>query len=158
MEQGLPILRQSGNIGAKRHILGGSSQVCWSLQESVLCHIPNQGMAPKNHGFFFIIFYYFSFTFYRGPVNIVIIFKVKQNTLQGYLKASTYLSKYKPGGGWIEFSWTEGLTLTGGGTFDGQGAEAWPYNDCPTNINCKLLPTVHFVSKPTIFTLFSFHV
>ncbi|OWM84039.1 hypothetical protein CDL15_Pgr004471 [Punica granatum] len=60
---------------------------------------------------------------------------------QGYLKASTNLSKYEPGGGWIEFRWTEGLTLTGGGTFDGQGAKAWPYNNCPMNINCKLLPT-----------------
>ncbi|KAK4752046.1 hypothetical protein SAY87_020844 [Trapa incisa] len=59
----------------------------------------------------------------------------------GYLKASTDLSKYKPGGGWIEFAWTEDLTVTGGGTFNGQGAEAWPYNNCSRNINCKLLPT-----------------
>ncbi|GAV81816.1 Glyco_hydro_28 domain-containing protein, partial [Cephalotus follicularis] len=58
-----------------------------------------------------------------------------------HLKATTNLSKYRFGTGWIEFRWLEGLTLTGGGTFDGQGAKAWPYNRCPTDFNCKLLPT-----------------
>lgn len=61
---------------------------------------------------------------------------------QGHLKASTDLSKYRSGSGWIEFGWINGLTLTGGGTFDGQGALAWPYNNCTSDSNCKLLPTV----------------
>lgn len=61
---------------------------------------------------------------------------------QGYLKAATNLSLYSSGGGWIEFGWLEGLTLTGGGTFDGQGAKAWPFNSCGTHLSCKLLPTV----------------
>uniref|UniRef100_A0A2N9HTE3 Uncharacterized protein n=1 Tax=Fagus sylvatica TaxID=28930 RepID=A0A2N9HTE3_FAGSY len=60
---------------------------------------------------------------------------------RGYLKATTDLSKYGFSAGWVEFGWVEGLTLTGGGTFDGQGAKAWPYNNCPTDSNCKLLPT-----------------
>ncbi|KAJ0011297.1 hypothetical protein Pint_34031 [Pistacia integerrima] len=42
---------------------------------------------------------------------------------QGYVKATTDLSKYRFGAGWVE-----GLTLTIGGTFDGQGAKAWPYD------------------------------
>lgn len=61
--------------------------------------------------------------------------------VKGYLKATTVLSKYEYGGGWIEFAWMEGLTLTGGGTFDGQGAKAWPHNNCSEDSNCKLLPT-----------------
>ncbi|PPD80589.1 hypothetical protein GOBAR_DD22499 [Gossypium barbadense] len=61
--------------------------------------------------------------------------------MKGYLKATTNLFKYGDGAGWVEFRWIEGLTLTGGGTFDGQGAKAWPYNSCSTDFNCKLLPT-----------------
>ncbi|MBA0833507.1 hypothetical protein Goarm_005943 [Gossypium armourianum] len=64
--------------------------------------------------------------------------------MKGYLKATTNLFKYGDGAGWVEFRWIEGLTLTGGGTFDGQGAKAWPYNSCSTDFNCKLLPTVCF--------------
>ncbi|KMT01586.1 hypothetical protein BVRB_9g215820 [Beta vulgaris subsp. vulgaris] len=60
---------------------------------------------------------------------------------QGYLKATTDLSGYEFGSGWIEFAWINGLILKGGGVIDGQGAEAWPYNDCPTSSNCDLLPT-----------------
>nr|KJB47162.1 hypothetical protein B456_008G013400 [Gossypium raimondii] len=58
-----------------------------------------------------------------------------------HMKATTNLFKYGDGAGWVEFRWIEGLTLTGGGTFDGQGAKAWPYNSCSTDFNCKLLPT-----------------
>lgn len=72
--------------------------------------------------------------------------------LQGYLKATTDLSEYGFSAGWIEFGWMKGLTLTGGGTFDGQGVEAWPYNKCPINANCKLLPTVCFITNP--FSMF----
>ncbi|KAJ4715814.1 Pectin lyase-like superfamily protein [Melia azedarach] len=67
--------------------------------------------------------------------------------MKGYLMATTNLSNYRFGAGWVEFGGLEGLTLTGGGTFDGQGAKAWPYNRCPTNFSCKLLPTnVKFVA------------
>jgi hypothetical protein len=60
------------------------------------------------------------------------------------LKATTDLSKYGFSAGWIEFRRVDGLTLTGGGTFDGQGAKAWPYNNCSTHSKCVLLPTVGF--------------
>ncbi|KAJ6410226.1 hypothetical protein OIU84_009676 [Salix udensis] len=62
--------------------------------------------------------------------------------MKGYLKATAKLSRYGSGTGWVEFGWLERLTLTGGGTFDGQGAKAWPYNNCTTDSKCKLLPTV----------------
>ncbi|KAJ6671830.1 PANTOTHENATE KINASE [Salix viminalis] len=67
--------------------------------------------------------------------------------MKGYLKATAKLSRYGSGTGWVEFGWLERLTLTGGGTFDGQGAKAWPYNNCTTDSKCKLLPTnVKFVA------------
>ncbi|CAM8938001.1 unnamed protein product [Rhodiola kirilowii] len=61
--------------------------------------------------------------------------------VKGQLTATTDLSTYGSNAAWIQFGRVTGLTLTGGGTFDGQGSKAWPYNDCPTNINCYLLPT-----------------
>ncbi|XP_011659695.2 exopolygalacturonase isoform X2 [Cucumis sativus] len=75
---------------------------------------------------------------FSGPCKNVSSLTVK---MEGYLKASTNLSKYGSGAGWIEFRWMEGLTLNGGGTFDGRGAEAWPFNNCRDDYNCKLLPT-----------------
>ena len=62
------------------------------------------------------------------------------------MKASTDLFKYDSGGGWVEFRWLEGLILTGGGTFDGQGAKAWPYNNCLQDSNCRILPTVRYIN------------
>ncbi|KAK6253175.1 hypothetical protein QUC31_014895 [Theobroma cacao] len=80
---------------------------------------------------------------FAGPCTNVSKITVR---VKGYLKATTNLSKYGHSAGWVEFKWVEGLILTGGGTFDGQGAKAWPYNRCPTDFNCKLLPTnVKFV-------------
>ncbi|KFK28496.1 hypothetical protein AALP_AA7G003400 [Arabis alpina] len=75
---------------------------------------------------------------FSGPCTNVTNLTVQ---VEGHLKASTDLSKYRSGSGWIEFGWINGLTLTGGGTFDGQGALAWPYNNCASDHNCKLLPT-----------------
>lgn len=61
------------------------------------------------------------------------------------MKASTNLKLYVQGDDWFEFGWVDRLTLTGGGTFDGQGAVSWPYNKCPKNKNCKVLPTVSWL-------------
>ncbi|CAL9087791.1 unnamed protein product [Musa textilis] len=67
--------------------------------------------------------------------------------LQGTLKATTDLNKFGNGQGWVQFGRVDGLTVTGGGTFDGQGAVSWPYNKCPKEKNCKVLPTsVKFVN------------
>ncbi|XP_068649243.1 exopolygalacturonase-like [Aristolochia californica] len=72
---------------------------------------------------------------FRGPCRPgSIVFR-----MQGYLKASTNLKRYTRDV-WVEFIWVSGLTLTGGGTFDGQGASSWPFNSCPKQSSCKLLP------------------
>ncbi|KAG2706263.1 hypothetical protein I3760_05G095900 [Carya illinoinensis] len=75
---------------------------------------------------------------FAGPCNNVSSLTV---LMKGHLKATTNLSNYGFSAGWVEFGRVEGLTLTGGGTFDGQGAKAWPYNNCSTHSKCKLLPT-----------------
>ncbi|KAF8409885.1 hypothetical protein HHK36_002403 [Tetracentron sinense] len=88
-------------------------------------------------------------TYLIGPVKFTGPCKNVESIIvqmQGELKAVTDLSKY-PSDDWVEFGWVEGLTMIGSGTFDGQGASAWPSNKCPTNAKCKLLPTnVKFVS------------
>ncbi|KAL8096634.1 hypothetical protein AgCh_037564 [Apium graveolens] len=40
---------------------------------------------------------------------------------------------------WIKFYGINGLTIEGNGTFDGQGASAWPYNDCRHAASCTPL-------------------
>ncbi|KAK9690889.1 hypothetical protein RND81_09G161200 [Saponaria officinalis] len=75
---------------------------------------------------------------FRGPCTDASSLTI---LMKGYLKATTDLSGYEHGSGWIEFAWIDGLTLRGGGIFDGQGPKAWPYNNCPTSSNCDLLPT-----------------
>ncbi|KAH0935188.1 hypothetical protein HID58_012305 [Brassica napus] len=84
---------------------------------------------------------------FSGPCTNVTHLTVR---VKGNLKASTDLSKYRSGGGWIEFGWINGLTLTGGGTFDGQGALAWPFNNCTTDSHCKLLPTVRTLKRTSL--------
>ncbi|XP_073099650.1 exopolygalacturonase-like isoform X1 [Elaeis guineensis] len=83
-------------------------------------------------------------TKFAGPCKNVHSLTVN---MKGYLKATTDLSQYVTGDDWVEFAWVDMLILTGGGTFDGQGAVSWPYNKCPTNKHCKVLPTsVKFVA------------
>ncbi|ERN07064.1 hypothetical protein AMTRI_Chr12g273480 [Amborella trichopoda] len=60
--------------------------------------------------------------------------------VKGKVKALTDMSKY-PSDEWIVFQYVDGLVVTGGGTFDGQGASAWRLNQCPKKAHCKLLPT-----------------
>ncbi|XP_004514023.1 polygalacturonase-like [Cicer arietinum] len=40
---------------------------------------------------------------------------------------------------WIRFQYINFFTLSGKGTFDGQGEMAWKQNDCGRNTNCKRL-------------------
>ncbi|OMP04305.1 Glycoside hydrolase, family 28 [Corchorus olitorius] len=54
---------------------------------------------------------------------------------------------------WISFQFVQRLIITGGGTFDGQGASAWPYNTCDKDPHCPALPVTlrfDFVNKSTI--------
>ncbi|XP_026403816.1 uncharacterized protein LOC113299089 isoform X2 [Papaver somniferum] len=99
-------------------------------------------------------------TYLVGPVKFTGPCKASPITvnMQGFLKASTDLSRYGSSSDWFEFGWVDGLNLIGGGTFDGQGAASWPFNKCPTNMNCKVLPTnVKFVSltKTTVKSITS---
>ncbi|CAL9757267.1 unnamed protein product [Musa acuminata subsp. burmannicoides] len=81
---------------------------------------------------------------FSGPCRDV---QTLEFMLQGTLKATTDLNKFGNGEGWVQFGRVDGLTVTGGGTFDGQGAVTWPYNKCPKEKNCKVLPTsVKFVN------------
>ncbi|KAJ3679043.1 hypothetical protein LUZ60_017054 [Juncus effusus] len=58
--------------------------------------------------------------------------------LKGKLLAPTDVTKYTAN--WIEFQYIKGLTISGGGTFDGQGASAWSQDMCPKNSQCRNLP------------------
>ncbi|KAL4180373.1 hypothetical protein AMTRI_Chr13g91810 [Amborella trichopoda] len=81
---------------------------------------------------------------FRGPCKNVPTMHIQ---LIGILKAPRDMSKFGSLDTWVLFGWVDGLTLTGGGTFDGQGSSAWPLNKCTTNTKCKLLPTsVKFAS------------
>ncbi|XP_077228645.1 exopolygalacturonase-like [Tasmannia lanceolata] len=84
---------------------------------------------------------------FKGPCKGSMVFQVK-----GIVKAPTDLNKFESDG-WIVFNYINGLMITGGGTFDGQGASAWPHNKCPKSVKCKLLPTsirLNFVNDATI--------
>ncbi|XP_042460693.1 exopolygalacturonase-like [Zingiber officinale] len=65
--------------------------------------------------------------------------------IQGTVKASTDLNIYKQTRGWVAFTFVDHLTLTGGGTFNGQGEASWSLNNCPRQKNCNPLPSsLHF--------------
>ncbi|XP_058068980.1 exopolygalacturonase-like [Magnolia sinica] len=77
---------------------------------------------------------------FEGPCKGPIIFQVS-----GVVKAPG-LEKF-PSDSWIVFHYINGLMVTGGGTFHGEGAEAWPHNQCSKNKKCKFLPTsLRFIS------------
>jgi galacturan 1,4-alpha-galacturonidase len=77
---------------------------------------------------------------FAGPCKSPITVQV-----EGTIKATTDLSDYDTQD-WFLFQSIDGLILTGGGTFDGQGQAVWKYNDCHVNSNCRLLPTVSNIS------------
>ncbi|KAJ0014667.1 hypothetical protein Pint_21458 [Pistacia integerrima] len=86
--------------------------------------IPSKVLIPKG------IFLLSPVTF-EGPCKAAIEVEV-----QGTLKALTD-SKMTKDGSWVTFQRIEHFTLSGGGTFDGQGASAW--GTCGKNF-CKQLP------------------
>lgn len=65
----------------------------------------------------------------NGPVTI---------QLNGNLLGDTDLSKYK--GNWLDFQYINGLTITGKGVVNGQGAATWPKSNCQKEWNCKIPP------------------
>ncbi|CAN6574151.1 unnamed protein product [Malus baccata var. baccata] len=69
---------------------------------------------------------------FKGPCKAPI-----EIQLQGTLQAPADGSKLPKADTWVGFERIDGLTLSGGGTFDGQGATAWKQNDCNKNKNCK---------------------
>ncbi|PIN07549.1 Polygalacturonase [Handroanthus impetiginosus] len=77
--------------------------------------------------------YYLGSVVFRGPCN-----GPKEFVIKGVLRAPT-----EPGlffiDHWITFQNINRLKIYGRGTLDGQGAAAWPYNDCGTG-SCKPLP------------------
>ncbi|CAH9065047.1 unnamed protein product [Cuscuta epithymum] len=84
----------------------------------------------------------------EGPVT----FKI-----QGLLKAPTDPSLFM-GDTWLDFRYIKGLVLEGGGTLDGQGASAWPYDDCSKNPHCPKLPATvgfQFVSNAMVQNIHS---
>ncbi|KAJ4965186.1 hypothetical protein NE237_017035 [Protea cynaroides] len=80
-------------------------------------------------------------TYFMGPVLLVgpcwspsIEFRI-----EGTVVAPMDSAAFKTNG-WITFRYIYGLTISGGGTFDGQGQKAWAHNDCGQNPNCHQFP------------------
>lgn len=86
----------------------------------------------------------------KGPCKAPIEIQV-----DGTIKAPANPDELKGADQWVKIGYTNFLTLSGKGVFDGQGAAAWKQNDCSTNKNCKMLcmvnktnlPNHHFNSK-----------
>ncbi|KAF3322036.1 exopolygalacturonase-like protein [Carex littledalei] len=79
---------------------------------------------------------------FKGPCKNVTTLTIVH---KGTIKASTNIDKYKSDY-WVEFYRVNGLTLEGGGTFDGQGADTWMHNSCSKKKHCQALPvSVKFI-------------
>lgn len=52
---------------------------------------------------------------------------------------------------WINFRYIDYLTISGGGTIDGQGKESWPLNDCDKDAHCPRLAMVSIYNYSNIF-------
>lgn len=74
--------------------------------------------------------------------------------IKGILKAPIDPTKFKTEE-WIHFRYVDNLTVSGGGTLDGQGQVAWAFNDCSKNSKCQALPAV---SCCFFFLFFSFRM
>ncbi|KAK4790432.1 hypothetical protein SAY86_017736 [Trapa natans] len=82
---------------------------------------------------------------FQGPCKGPIEFR-----LQGTMKAPAGMVGQE---NWVAFRYMDRLAVTGGGTFDGFGESAWPYNDCIKNTKCSRLPIsfrLHFVNNSVI--------
>ena len=77
----------------------------------------------------------------KGPIELQV---------QGTIQAPGDPGYFKGSDGWIRFQYIDQFTLSGSGTFDGQGQMAWKQNDCSKTINCKTLAVVRF----SIFSIY----
>ncbi|KAF7815076.1 polygalacturonase-like [Senna tora] len=74
----------------------------------------------------------------KGPCKAPIEIQV-----DGTILAPPDIALMKGAYQWVKFQYLNGFTLSGTGTFDGQGPIAWKQNDCAQNKNCKM-PTMNF--------------
>lgn len=72
----------------------------------------------------------------EGPCKAPIELQV-----QGTINAPTNPGQFKEGE-WFTVNYIDHFTLSGTGTFDGQGAQAWSQNDCKKADDCSALPNV----------------
>lgn len=75
----------------------------------------------------------------EGPCKAPVTFE-----LQGTLKAPTVTDQKKAQDGWVAFKRINGLTVLGGGVFDGQGSAAWASNNCARTGKFNSLPAVSY--------------
>uniref|UniRef100_A0A7N2MBB6 Polygalacturonase n=1 Tax=Quercus lobata TaxID=97700 RepID=A0A7N2MBB6_QUELO len=76
-----------------------------------------------------------------GPLNFQGPCKASVSILvQGYMVAPIDLNKFNPQDHWTVFQNIDGLMVSGGGTFDGQGSLAWSQNNCAKTGICDSLP------------------
>ncbi|KAH9699575.1 Pectin lyase-like superfamily protein [Citrus sinensis] len=83
--------------------------------------------------------YLSNFVELEGPCKAPISFQ-----LQGLVQAPTGLSKLPDKQSWITFQYLRHFTLSGEGTFHGQGETAWPLNQCHKNSDCQLPTSMRF--------------
>ncbi|KAK3437588.1 exopolygalacturonase [Eucalyptus grandis] len=85
---------------------------------------------------------------FEGPCAGLIIVTIK-GVLKGPDDPSTFSLNH-----WITFQYIDGMRIHGGGTLDGQGHHAWPYNKCA----CSPLPIsvrLNFVNNTIIKSISS---
>lgn len=68
---------------------------------------------------------------FKGPCKAPIEFQV-----QGTIQAPEEAKDLTKPDTWVVFNHIDKLTLSGGGTFDGNGALSWKKNDCDKNTKC----------------------
>ncbi|KAI9161541.1 hypothetical protein LWI28_018470 [Acer negundo] len=100
--------------------------LCNAFKEACACPSPSKVLIPKGT---FLLAQVSLEGPCKAPVKIVV---------RGTLKALTDPSKMKVDGSWVTFQRIDRLTLSGGGTFDGQGSKAW--GTCGLKSYCKQLP------------------
>ena len=105
-----------------------SQALCNAFKEACACPTPSRVLIPKRT---FLLAQVSLEGPCKAPVKIVV---------RGTLKALTDPSQMKVDGSWVTFQYIDRLTLSGGGTFDGQGSKAW--GACGLKSYCKQLPIV----------------